>query len=219
MRLLLALLFLVSCSTPQPLKVTKGEAIVPLAEFCGGSPSELCSLEYNNYQKARVVRDILYKKKLLLLTAESMSVGNFAGIFGKASWTSGALAGGIVTYATSVKNSELEVTQTNDVGVMSEETALQMAKGLEKKSIAINKWQKKNGKDRLANVYIALTGASTTWKDKKPHVYIAVKQLGRKALVKRIELNHKLKGFAVERDHNIQLAIHHGLLLLESYLK
>jgi nicotinamide mononucleotide (NMN) deamidase PncC len=55
----------------------------------------------------------------LILTAESLTAGNIAGTLAKIERPSFSLAGGIIVYATAVKNGLLNVTAHNELKVMS----------------------------------------------------------------------------------------------------
>lgn len=207
---------LLSFSIPFAAERASGaEAItLDLAEYCGTAPALPCALEHQNYVKAGRIRDELYRRGWLIASAESLTAGNFAGIFGKADRASGALGGGIVTYNTSVKNALLEVTEQTDDGVMSAETAAQMVEGLARQFHAANTYQGIRKQKRRFQVFIALTGATTHWNDIRPHVHIAVKIGDAAPLVRFYALDPTLKGQRIERAVNIQKAIAKGLELV-----
>lgn len=183
-------------------------------EYCGREVTELCLLEYHNYEKAVKLRDLLYQRKWLVLSAESLTAGNFAGLMGKLNHASGGLAGAVVSYNTSIKNAVLKVTSQDDVAVMSDEAALEMVSGLHKIATDMNQFQDKRKASAKAMVLISFTGATTTWNSIKPHVHIAVQIGEAKPIVKVVQLDQTRMGSKSERLVNIQNAISAGLDLL-----
>jgi len=125
-----------------------------------------------------------------------------------------SIAGSIVAYNTSVKNTLLAVEDTNDAAVISKRTAHDMVVGLRDSLREFNTWQKRRGRPYELNVYVALTGASTTWEDLTPRMYVGIALGDSAPEVRSFTLNQLLAGNATERAHNIQLAINKTLVFL-----
>ena len=101
------------------------------------------------------------------------------------------MGGGIVAYSTSVKNGLLNVTDHDELEVMSIKTAIEMVKGLE--NIAENhinpELDKKTEYRTSADLYLSVTGATTHYNHVKPHFYVAFKARGKPAVSKLFHLN------------------------------
>ena len=101
------------------------------------------------------------------------------------------MGGGIVAYSTSVKNGLLNVTDHDELKVMSKKTAIEMVEGLE--NIAENRinpeLDKKTEYRTSADLYLSVTGASTHYNHVKPHFYVAFKARGKPAVSKLFQLN------------------------------
>lgn len=194
------------------------EKIVSKSELCGTNPTELCSLEYDNYQLAREVRNLLYKQNWLIATAESITGGNLAGTLSKVHWAGGALGGGIVSYNTSVKNALLGVLDETGCGVINNQTALEMVYGLELQMSQANFFLEKNNKLERFSTYISLSGLSTHACNAKPRVHIAIKFAGQPAKVRVFALSEQYKNKDIERIYNIQKTIAIALKWLKEEL-
>lgn len=101
------------------------------------------------------------------------------------------MGGAIVAYSTSVKNGLLNVTDHDELEVMSIKTAIEMVKGLE--NIAENhinpELDKKTEYRTSADLYLSVTGATTHYNHVKPHFYVAFKARGKPAVSKLFLLN------------------------------
>nr|WP_255490927.1 CinA family protein [Spartinivicinus marinus] len=183
------------------------ELIVSKNELCGNSPTEVCSLEYDNYLLAREVRDLLYKRKWLIATAESITGGNLAGTLSKVHWAGGALGGGIISYSTSVKNALLGVQNETNCGVINNQTALEMVYGLELQMSQANLFLEKNEKSEHFNAYVSLSGLSTHACNASPKVHIAIKLARHPAKVREFSLSDQYKNNSIERIYNIHKTI------------
>jgi nicotinamide mononucleotide (NMN) deamidase PncC len=182
--------------------------------LCGNRPALLCRLEFDNYRLAAAVGKQLAARGWFLATAESITAGNLVGTLGKTQWAGKSIAGAIVAYNTSVKNALLGVEDTSDVAVISKRTAHDMVVGLRDSLREFNPLQKRRGRPYQLNVYVALTGASTTWQDLKPRMYVGIALGDTAPEVRTFNLNQQLAGDATERAHNIQLAINKTLIYL-----
>ena len=101
------------------------------------------------------------------------------------------MGGAIVAYSTSVKNGLLNVTDHDELKVMSKKTAIEMVNGLE--NIAENhinpELDKKTEYRTSADLYLSVTGATTHYNHVKPHFYVAFKARGKPAVSKLFLLN------------------------------
>lgn len=125
----------------------------------------------NKESLAQVLVELLREKKMTIATAESCTGGTLAGKITDISGSSEIFHMGIVTYANHIKHQELGVREEtlNRWGAVSEQTAVEMAKGLSQKS--------------RADFNVAITGIAgpTGAVEGKPvgTVYIAVEHGGK----------------------------------------
>jgi len=90
---------------------------------------------YDHDEIQQVLGDILRSKKLTIGTAESCTGGYLAYLLTKEAGSSDYYRGSIVAYANEVKQAQLDVSSDtlNKYGAVSEETIIEMAKGVQKK--------------------------------------------------------------------------------------
>lgn len=90
--------------------------------------------EVGNRNLENVVAELLKQKKATLAVAESCTGGLINHLFTNISGSSNFLVGGVIAYSNSVKVNLLEVSRKTleEFGAVSRETALEMAKGIQK---------------------------------------------------------------------------------------
>ena len=203
----------------QQLGVSEPEISQTSAEFCGERFEDLCRLEHANYRKAWKIGQRLADRQCLIATAESITTGNFAGTFGKVRWAGLVLAGGVAAYNTSVKNALLGVSETTDKNLVSEAGARDMVNGLRALFEPVDAWQERRGQERRICLHIALTGAATQWGEIAPKVHIGLALSDGPVDVRTFGLKRGLRPQNYARRYNIQLAIWHGLNLIEQRLE
>lgn len=187
-------------------------------EFCGDNPSELCNLRYDNYREAWKIGEALAQRNCMIATAESITVGQFAATFGQVKWAGLVLAGGLVSYNTSLKNALLGVAAIEDKRVINEHTAREMANGLRTMLRDVNGWQqRRDAKSRIC-YYLTFTGAATRWGEIEPRVHIGLADLNTPPRATTFMLRDGLKPTNYARRYNIQLAIRHGLRMLSDHM-
>jgi len=182
----------------------------PGAPGCDDSPELECL--------AGEVAALLHNAGWRVASAESVTGGSFASALTGTEQAGAVYAFGLVTYATASKNALLDVTARSDTAVISEDTAREMVEGLAARAKAINALLRERGDSRPVNVLVAFTGASTTWLDFRPQVFVGLKVPGRAIEVISIPLRDDLAGRADERTVNIELATRAGLELLRERL-
>ncbi len=103
---------------------------------------------------------VLKEKQFKLITAESITAGKIASDFVKTPGASAVLWGGIICYDTEVKQSVLEVPEETirQYGVISQETAIAMAKGA--LSIFNQSTSKNTENTEHACIALAITGVA-----------------------------------------------------------
>lgn len=215
------IVFFGNCNSAVP--IYPGEIVVQKKDMCGSAPTEYCHLYYANYLLARDIRKKLWDKNWLLVSAESITGGHFSGAFTNVSDASKGFAGAIISYDVAIKNALLAVSEDTKVDVVSKKAVISMTNGLKKAMAGAKKIQQARKEKRIINVYIALTGYATTWKDDdntshKPHVFIGLKCPGQPITTIEKPLRHDLANSPMERVINIQAAVHQGLLFLNAHL-
>ena len=80
-----------------------------------------------------------------------------------------------------------------------------MVEGLHNLAINdINPAEDFRGNPFIPKLYMSTTGASTTWRDKKPHFFTGFYIEGEEPVVKRFDLNQNLASYpSMERNFNI----------------